>query len=124
MKVIIEEPRSKFWSQKANNNMVKGIIGSRYPITEIVVRDVFNRKTVTLAEIYGTTTRIPIKKFPEEKEKYGKEASLNQTYEMTRYADALIAIWDGERQDIKETIKFMNRLDKPVFLYLIDKEEE
>ena len=112
MRVIIEEMCDKTWRQEDNTDFVKGLINSKYPLTEMIIRDV--RRT-TLAEIYARNNNIPLVKIPN---------SETQVEEMIENADALIAIWDGNKEDIKQTICCMNKKGKPVFLYLVEKHEE
>lgn len=39
---------------------------------------------------------------------------------MADYADALIAVWDGVSAGTKHMISFMNKQNKPVFVYQVD----
>jgi hypothetical protein len=49
----------------------------------------------TLGEMYALTRNYPVKRFPAEWKKYGKAAGYLRNEEMAKYADALIAFWDG-----------------------------
>lgn len=57
--------------------------------------------------------------FPAEWEKYGKRAGILRNIQMGDYADALVAIWDGESKGTKHMIEYMQSLNKPVFVYTI-----
>lgn len=66
------------------------------------------------AEVYG----IPVKHFPARWNKYGKGAGMVRNQQMGSYADALLAIWDGESKGTKHMIEWMQRLKKPVFVFI------
>ena len=48
---------------------------------------------------------------------YGKKAGILRNLDMAKYADALIAIWDGESRGTLHMIEAMSRLNKPVKVY-------
>ncbi len=52
----------------------------------------------------GNGNRIPIKFFIPNWEFYGKSAGLMRNIKMAEYADALIALWDGESKGTKHMI--------------------
>lgn len=47
---------------------------------------------------------IPIKQFPADWDKHGKAAGPIRNQEMADYADALIAVWDGESRGTRDMI--------------------
>lgn len=85
-------------------------------ITEIVSGTA--RGVDSIAESYAKTKNIDLKQFPADWDKYGKPAGAIRNKQMAEYADALIAIWDGESRGTKNMIETMNATNKPVFLYL------
>lgn len=54
-----------------------------------------------LGEKWAKNHKIPIKKFPAQWSKYGKSAGYVRNGAMARYADALIAVWDGVSRGTK-----------------------
>ena len=57
-----------------------------------------------LGERYSDENGIPKKQFPADWDKYGKSAGYKRNTEMAKYADALIAFWDGESRGTKHMI--------------------
>jgi len=45
---------------------------------------------------YGRENNISISRFPANWDKFGKSAGVIRNIQMAKYADALIAIWDGK----------------------------
>lgn len=60
------------------------------------------------------TRRIEVKRFPADWDRLGKSAGFRRNEEMARYADALIAIWDGQSRGTAHMIEYMRKLGKPV----------
>ena len=67
------------------------------------------------AERFG----LPVKEFPADWEKYGKFAGFVRNAEMAKYADELLAIWDGKSRGTKHIIQLMLDLGKPFQVILI-----
>lgn len=57
-----------------------------------------------LGERYANEKGHPIKRFPANWDKYGKSAGYRRNEDMAKYADALIAFWDGESRGTKHMI--------------------
>lgn len=89
-----------------------------FEITEIISGTA--RGVDSIAESIAVTKGYPTKLFPADWDKYGKPAGAIRNKQMAEYADVLIAIWDGQSKGTKNMIETMNRLNKPVLLYLID----
>lgn len=49
-----------------------------------------------MGERYAEERGIKVKRFPADWDKYGKGAGYRRNSQMSDYADALIAFWDGE----------------------------
>ena len=62
-----------------------------------------------LGEKYASEKEYSIKQFPADWNKYGKSAGYKRNEEMARYADALIAFWDGESKGTKHMIDLANK---------------
>ena len=71
----------------------------------------------TWGEIWAEASHIPYIQFPAEWDKYGKQAGYLRNQQMAEYADALIAIWDGQSKGTKHMIDIMTKMNKPVFVY-------
>jgi hypothetical protein len=98
--------------------IVNAIESSKFEITEIVSGTA--RGVDKLGEKYGLTYNIPIIMFPANWNKYGKSAGYIRNTEMAKYADALIAIWDGKSSGTKHMIKTMNDMKKPVHVVIVE----
>jgi len=86
-----------------------------YDVTELVSGASGN---VDLAgEEWARENDIPIKRFPADWDKHGKAAGPIRNREMAEYADALIAVWDGESKGTANMILEMHRQGKPVFVW-------
>lgn len=70
----------------------------------------------TLGEIWAESSHIPYIQFKPDWA-IGKQAGFLRNVEMAEYADALIAIWDGESRGTAHMIKQMEALGKPVYIY-------
>ena len=62
-----------------------------------------------LGEKYANENGYPIKQFPADWDKYGKSAGYKRNEEMAKYADALIAFWDGKSKGTKHMIDLAKR---------------
>lgn len=57
-----------------------------------------------LGEQYAKEKNYPIAEFPADWKTYGKSAGFIRNAEMAKYADALIAFWDGKSKGTKNMI--------------------
>ncbi len=62
---------------------------------------------------------IPVKVFKADWKKHGKAAGPIRNKEMAKYADALVAVWDGESRGTRNMIDEMEALGKPVFVKMV-----
>jgi hypothetical protein len=67
-----------------------------------------------LGEKYANEKGYPIKQFPADWDKYGKSAGYKRNEEMAKYADALIAFWDGKSKGTKHMIDLAKRYELKV----------
>jgi hypothetical protein len=67
-----------------------------------------------LGEKYANEKGYPIKQFPADWDKYGKSAGYKRNEEMAKYADALIAFWDGKSKGTKHMIDLARRYELKV----------
>jgi hypothetical protein len=84
-------------------------------ITEVVSGTA--RGVDSFGERWAYNRAIPVKKFPANWELYGKRAGFLRNEEMAKYADKLIAFWDGSSKGTLHMIQTMGRLGKPVKVY-------
>lgn len=73
--------------------ILDAVEASGFSITEVVSGGA--RGIDTLGERYAQEKGIPVKVFPADWESYGRKAGIVRNQEMANYAEALIAIWDG-----------------------------
>lgn len=73
------------------------------------------------ADIHGETVArsmgIPVARFPADWEQYGRSAGVRRNAQMAQYADALIAVWDGESRGTKSMINLAVANGLIVFVY-------
>lgn len=62
-----------------------------------------------LGERYAEARGLSVKAFPADWEKYGRAAGPIRNEEMARYADGLIAFWDGESRGTANMIDISKR---------------
>lgn len=111
------------------------VAGSRsiknYPIIEMKLFDyLFNHLNIEivsgtargvdkLGERFANKYDIPLKQFPADWDKYGKSAGYKRNEQMAKYADALVAFWDGESKGTKHMIDLAKKynLDVEVIKY-------
>ena len=62
-----------------------------------------------LGEKYADERKLSISQFPANWDKYGKSAGYKRNSQMAKYADALIAFWDGKSKGTKHMIDLANR---------------
>ncbi len=52
-------------------------------------------------EAWASLSRIPVKVFHANRDRFGKGADLNRNEQMVEYADALVLIWNGRSTGIR-----------------------
>lgn len=119
MKVIIAGSR---WIHDINL-VDSAIKASEFPIKAIVSGTARGIDTCAIewAKQNGFT-EDQIHKFPAYWRKYGQHAAgFIRNRKMSRFADALIAIWDGNSRGTAHMIQCMRELDKPVYILFVEK---
>jgi len=71
-----------------------------------------------LGEKFANKFSIPVKRFPANWIRYGNSAGYIRNSEMAKYADCLLAIWDGQSNGTKHMINLMKKENKTVFIYI------
>lgn len=91
------------------------VVKTMFDITEVVCGGA--RGADTLGEEWAKANNIPIAYFiPEWKINniLDRAAGIKRNIKMGDYADALIALWDGQSKGTEQMIQYMNKLRKPV----------
>jgi len=66
------------------------------------------------AEQIAHILSLPIRVFQPDYTRYGQRAPLMRNTEIVRYADEVLAVWDGESTGTMHTIRTCIKLGKPV----------
>jgi hypothetical protein len=111
MKVIIAGSRTCV----EISHVEEAIKAAGFDITEAVSGTA--RGVDTLGERWAQLHGIPIKRIPADWPKYGKRAGFIRNGEMAKYADALIAIWDGESRGTGHMIALTENRGLKVHVY-------
>jgi len=104
-------------SREYNYYKIKEILSRINNITEICIvsgLDDLGERYAAAASLYAKENQIPTKLFPADWNKYGKSAGLFRNQQMVKYADQLIAFYDGVSSGTKDIIKKMIKQNKPV----------
>jgi len=111
MKVIIAGSRDGVWKDLVST----AVLRSGFKLTEIVSGTA--RGVDRWGEDYAHEHSIPIKQFPADWNTFNKAAGFIRNHKMAEYADALIAVWNGESKGTNHMIQTMQKLGKPVYIY-------
>lgn len=118
MKIIIAGSRAaKYDPERWQKAIVRAIGESLFRIDEVVCGcadgvDAFG-------EQWAREQRIPVKQFPADWVRNGKRAGILRNCEMAQYADALIAVWDGQSPGTRHMINQMAKLKKKVYIKIV-----
>lgn len=73
----------------------------------------------TAARVYG----LPIKRFPADWKAFGKSAGFIRNRLMAEYADALIAVWDGQSRGTQHMIATAKAVGIKVYVHYVKEGE-
>lgn len=76
----------------------------------------------TLGEQWAARHELPCRVMPAAWDNHGKSAGMIRNREMSEYADALIAVWDGNSHGTEHIIDLMHKANKPVFVLRADRD--
>ena len=113
MKIIIAGSRGI----TDEHTIFNAIKESEFEITEVVSGGAAG--VDKFGEKYAERYDIPLKIFPANWEKKGKSAGIIRNSERAKYADALIAVWDGKSKGTKNMIEVATRKGLKVFVWKI-----
>lgn len=114
MKVIIAGSRSI----KDRKIVDKAIEASGFSITEVVSGGASG--VDSLGEAWAADHKIPVKQFPAKWELHGKAAGPIRNKQMADYAEALIAVWDGNSRGTLNMITQAKCKGLHVYAYYTD----
>lgn len=95
--------------------VLQACIDSGFQITEIISGKA--NGVDACGEGIAHEFNIPVKEFPADWPQYGRAAGAIRNEQMARYAEALIAVWDGRSSGTKNMIKITKQLKLKVFVY-------
>lgn len=98
--------------------IVDAVRNSKLDVTEVVSGHA--RGIDKTAEQWAFDWEVDLTVFHANWAKYRNAAGVIRNAKMAEYADALIAIWDGESKGTKHMIETMEALGKPVYVYKTD----
>lgn len=87
---------------------------SGFEVTEVVSGGA--RGADHLGEMWAVRHKIPIKRFPANWDRYGRGAGMIRNTEMVKYADALVAVWDGSSRGTNDVIIKARKHDRRVYV--------
>lgn len=95
----------------------RAIADSGFEITEIVSGCA--KGVDTLAIRYAETNQIPLTKMYADWDRFKKAAGYRRNADMAAYADALIAIWDGESKGTVHMVNLAKERGLKVFTHFL-----
>lgn len=119
MKVIIAGSRTITDFSAVEKAVEKS--GWRNEITEVISGCA--KGVDKLGEMWARGNNIPIKSFPAEWNKYGKNAGPIRNRKMAEYSDCLIAVWNSISNGTRNMLEIMMFLEKPYFIYYVYKQK-
>ena len=121
MKVIIAGSRGIKEAITGTGLILGAELASGFNITEVVSGGAEGIDKA--GERFAHLNRIPVKQFAVPDwvwDAFGKKAGPLRNKAMAAYADALIAIWDGESAGTYNMIREMQNLRKPVKVFIVE----
>ena len=73
----------------------------------------------TAARNYAIENKIPLKEFLPDYKRYGRGAPLKRNLEIVKYADMVIAFWDGRSRGTKFVIDNSEKMGKPIKVFIL-----
>lgn len=98
------------------DNVLKAMETCPWTPTEIVSGKA--RGVDTLGEKWAKENDIPIKEFRADWNKHGGIAGILRNEEMGKYADALVAVWDGESKGSKHMIDYATKKGLKIHIHI------
>lgn len=95
----------------------RAVYGATWAIAEVVCGEA--RGVDRLGKVWARRQGIPVASFPADWDAYGNKAGTIRNNEMARYADALIAVWDGVSPGTRNMIDVARLLKLFVHVHLV-----
>lgn len=76
------------------------------------------------ARQYAQRANLPIKEFLPDYSQYGRRAPLVRNEEIVRYADHILAFWDGKSRGTMHVINTCRKLGKPYQLFCLERRDD
>lgn len=89
-----------------------------WDITEVVSGGA--RGVDRMGEEWAESRGLPVKRFPAQWDKHGRAAGPIRNAEMARYAEALLALWDGQSRGTKNMIENAQKMGLKVHVVTIN----
>jgi hypothetical protein len=97
--------------------VLSAIHQSQFDITEVVSGMAAGVDTLGIQ--YAKNHNIPVKEFPADWKKHGRAAGPIRNGQMAEYAEALIAIWDGESTGTKNMINQAEKNKLKIYIHRV-----
>ncbi len=97
--------------------VAEAVEASGFDVTEVVSGAA--KGVDQLGEEWAKNNNVPVKKFPADWRKYSRAAGIVRNKEMAKYAEALIAIWDGASTGTWRMIDYATVLGLKVYVKTI-----
>ena len=91
------------------------IEASGFTITEVVSGTA--KGPDSLGEVWAVNNMVRVKKFPADWDRYGKRAGFIRNAAMADYAEALIAVWDGQSRGTEHMIRVARNKGLKIYVY-------
>ena len=117
MKTIIAGGRN-ITNPKVVSRAIKSAIASGLEVTEVVTGGA--KGVDSIAHRMAVAGGIETKPFPADWDTHGKAAGPIRNRQMAEYADALIAVWDGESRGTGNMIDEAKARGLEVFVYIVE----
>lgn len=115
MKTIIAGSRSILEYQK----ILQAVAQSQFFISEVISGGAYG--VDQLGEKYAKEYQLPLKRFLPDWNQFGKRAGILRNTQMGDYAEALIALWDGQSRGTKHMIEYAKKKGLKVYVYFSGK---
>ena len=113
MKVIIAGSRTI----SDTTPVLEAITESGFAISEVVCG--MAQGVDRTGQLLAAKAMIPVMEFPADWRRLGKSAGRARNWEMARYADALIAVWDGNSGGTRHMIETARKQGLKVFVKVV-----
>ena len=98
--------------------LVEAVADVPWVITEVVCGCA--KGADTLGREWAEANDVPVKEYPANWDKYGKTAGIRRNEAMSKYGEALIALWDGQSSGTGHMIQIALAAGLKVYIRRID----